>query len=169
MNKKLVITSSIGVLVLLLVGVLIWSLVTNSSQVATVDGVGIEKTELEDELTKREQFLAVNEQEYDEATLESDTLNLLVDKQLIEAYADENGILISDDELQSYYASKVNSAENEEVLLADLLRLYGINKDEYLSNLSYDLLRTKVQEHVEQPLVEWLEAERNNSKITIKL
>lgn len=136
---------------------------------AKIDGYGIERTVLNEAVEEKMVFYRQAEQDVDEAVLQKDVLNQMVDKQIIETYAQENDIYVADEKLQTYYVSRVNSAESEEILLADLKRMYGIDKTEYLSNLSYDLLRQAVQEHTGQPLGEWLETERNNSKIIIKL
>lgn len=143
--------------------------VLSTDNVATVNGHDITRTVFDAELEKKIVFYQHSEQEVDTATLQKDVLDQLIDKQIVEAYAEENEIHIDDEAVNNYYNQRVSSYDNEQAFLADLRQLYGLDKPAYLENVRYELLREAVQQHVDQPLTDWLETERSNSKIIIKL
>ncbi len=166
-TNKIFLVSVFSTLVVIGVSLWLWRYIADLSLAATVNGAGIEQEYLDDEVASRKHFQEVNNQDSNNEDLEQDTLRLLVDKELIERYADVNNIYVQQQELDEYYLAKVASAGSEDELLSEIYRLYGIDKNRYLLNLSYDILRSKVQSSLDVPLQDWLIEVRNNSRILL--
>jgi FKBP-type peptidyl-prolyl cis-trans isomerase (trigger factor) len=124
-----------------------------------------EYTQATDRLT---QFLQANQQTLDSLTIESDVSRQLLDRAVINEYAENNNISVNSQELTNYYEQRVLSYENEAAFLEEINRLYDLDKQKLLQEASYSLLREKVQESIDLPLSKWLEQKRQDLTLVIK-
>jgi len=124
-----------------------------------------EYTQATDRLT---QFLQANQQTLDSLTIESDVSRQLLDRAVINDYAETNNISVNSQELTNYYEQRVLSYENEAAFLEEINRLYDLDKQKLLQEASYSLLREKVQESIDLPLSKWLEQKRQDLTLVIK-
>lgn len=139
----------------------------NEGYVARVDGVGIPTAAFDEQITQQQAFYKQANQTTTDSELKQTTLNTLIDNQLLENYATQNAIKISQEQVNDYYNQRVSAYKSEQELLDTLNKLYGTNKEQYLQTIRYDLLRDAVQASVKQPLTEWLTTQRQTADIKI--
>ena len=104
----------------------------------------------------KQNFYAYSNQSVDSEILKRDTLDELKMSKKIERYANSNKIKVSDQEINLLYQERVSQNKTEKQLLDKVKTMYGFTKDEYLQVLKNDLLRSKVEQYIDQPLGEWL-------------
>lgn len=121
------------------------------------------------EADRLEYFFKQSEQDYTRAELEAEVADRLVNRYIVSMYAQENEIVITDQEIDDYYQTRVESFGSEEELLEALYSLYGITKEQYLEELTYDLLRNAVVPTLDEPYEDWLETQIGELGVDIKL
>lgn len=134
--------------------------------VARVDGTYIYQSEYEDKLTQRLDFLEGRGQESADEAIERDVIGNMIDATLIENYADRNGIIVEESDIDRQVQSSIESLGEEE-FRKRLDDLYAEDADErYRQVVRADLIREKVEQDLEQPLSEWLSEQREQASIS---
>lgn len=134
---------------------------------ATVNGTPITKDELQKQISFTKNFYTYSKQNLaNYPTLEKDQLERLIEDKLVEDYAKNHNIKVSDEEVLALYKQKL-VRKTEEQLLSQLKTMYGMEKADYMDVLRKDLLREKVQKSVKMPLLQWLNEEKKKADINI--
>lgn len=174
MNKKLVFTIIIvGIIVLF--GV--WFSMDRAYKakyVGSVDAVKIMRVDYQKKLDQSKTFYTYSKQDLSKLTsLSKDTLNGMINDNLIQNYASGNNITVSDTEVENRYQQVIAGFNSREKItetgdtkfLEKIKQMYGTDKNTYLAQVRMDLLKEKVQKAVGMPLVKWLEKEKQTAKI----
>lgn len=143
--------------------------------VASVNGVAIKKQDFEKKLEEKNKFFEYSKQKISEDTAGKDILEKLIDEKLIENYAKDYKITVSEAEISSRYQivienfNKTNNYDTQDDLLflAKIKEMYGIGKNDYLNSIKWDILKEKVQAEVKMPLSDWLAQQKSVSDIRI--
>jgi len=124
-------------------------------------------------LAETKTFFSYNKQETENMTsLNKDTLEKMINEQIVQEYAEKNNITVSVDEIERRYLNVVDGynqhnqvTSGDEQFLKKINELYGTNKSDYLIQLKNEILGEKVQIKVKMPLVKWLEEQKSRSDI----
>lgn len=177
MSKQTIIIGSI-----LLVGVAVFfffvikqsSPLLNTEKVASVNNTGISKSTYQKKVAETESFYKFGKQNMDNvSSLKGDVLDALIDEQIVRNYAEKKNIAVKTSEVESRYKqvvagyNKNNSITSggDSAFLAKIHEMYGTEKEDYVQQLAYDILRDKVQTAVKMPLAKWLDIQRKTADI----
>lgn len=124
---------------------------------ATVNGEKIYESQVNEEIVsfrtqngllddqEWQNWLSQNNQTEDE--YRNQTLNDLVDEQVIIQAANDNGVTVTDEEVESYLTNAKSAYESEEAW-QEALRNSGLTEEEYKANIKNSLLSSALQEVV---------------------
>ena len=172
-QKKLILASIVSIVILLfVVAVIYFNRQTEDSNpcdsktgVALVNGNCVLKEAFNVNL-KRAEMIANNASESAKKSRE-EIIAELVDAEIIDEYAKENNITVSEFELQDKYTKAYQSLGSEEEYLKKIQELQGIGKSEVLELIRQDILKEKVQKSLGTPIENWLAEQRAKSKIEL--
>jgi len=177
--KKIIIVLVIPILFVILFLAFIESIgpsVNKNVSVAQVNGVGIQKQAYEKKVQESETFFKWQKQDTAGlTTLQKDAVDALVDESLINQYATQHKISVSESEVNERYLQTVagynrrsNIAGTEDTdFLAKIKEMYGIEKSDYLLTLKEDIVKERVQVDVGIPLAQWILEQKKSAKIKI--
>lgn len=168
-NKKVllgIITLLLLMLIALGAGIYTYSN-RNDAYVARVNGVGITKDTYNQQLASLQFFYNQSGQKINEATLKKNVLDTLIDNQLLQNYATEKQITISQEAINASYRQRASTYKSEQDFLAALKKMYNIDKTQYQETIRQDLLREAVQKAVNKPLDAWLREQHSTASISI--
>lgn len=124
--------------------------------------------EIEQRVVQQKRFHDQKNNAIEESALWESARQDLVEQKIIERYAQKNGISVTNDQILSYYETRLKSEGGSEAkLLQELSDLYGIDKSEYFENIRYSLLREAVQERLKQDLLSWLRQQKQLYKVVL--
>lgn len=106
--------------------------------VATVNGSTITRGEFEDMLANVRASLGAQADAVDSATLEESVLNDMIDMQLLVEAADEQGVTVSEEEVQTQYTTFTSAVPDADELAAELGRL-GLDEEQLKFNIEQEL------------------------------
>lgn len=131
--------------------------VINPERYATqVAGEGIARADFEKELTRTKHFFTWAKQDISKLpSLEKDVLDRMIEMKIISQYARNNTIMVDQKEIETRFAALLGK-KSEAEYLATIHEMYGMEKEDYLQKLSEELLKEKVQQHLQKPLAPWL-------------
>lgn len=159
MGKKYLILLGVIILIFLLLSFVVIRLkpaFDKQMYITKVDGEGILRSDYEKELTRSKHFFTWAKQDVAKLTsLEGDILDRMIEMKIVSQYAWKNKITVSKKEIGDYFHALVGK-KSETEQLAKIKEMYGMEKNDYLQKLSEELLREKVQKHLQKPLVPWL-------------
>ena len=118
--------------------------------------VKIHKSELDSATEANEKFYKFNGQPYDKDALRQETTKQLINQKLIDNYAQDKNITVSENEVDALYKDRITQSQSEEALLLIIRDMYGLNKSDYRNVLRQDILQEKVQASINMPLADWL-------------
>jgi len=167
-NKK-ILMFVFSVVVLLTILVVLFARSEDVDFAAKFDNEVVSYEELDENVARTVNFYNANDQDYQEQTVREDTLDQLIRRKLIESYAKNNNINISQDLIDGLYKQRFDKAGSEEKLLNDIGRDWGLNKQDYIDNLYYDLLRDEVQNSLNTNLDEWIEQRYSEIDLTTNI
>ena len=141
--------------------------------VAIVNGHLIQRSSYQNKLTQTNNFYGFSKQDSSlTAPVKNDTVDGLVDEQLVEKYAKDHKITVTDEAVLSQYRVVVkaynirnNIKEDDSQFLAKIKEMYGQSKNDYLEVVRMDILKEKVQGAVKMPLAQWLEKQKKTGTI----
>lgn len=148
------------IFVFILSALLITVYVINNNYVVKVGGHRITEADITDTYNQLSHFYEQSDQIIDQDLIRSEATNRAIDRYIVSNFAQENKIIVSDEQINNYFQQRVAAADSEEALLEQVYDLYGINKDQYLDVLTFDLLRDSLSEIIQQPYTDWLETQR---------
>jgi SurA N-terminal domain len=108
-------------------------------------------------VASRQVFFDLNQQIVDVVTLRKESLDILINEELIRQYAQERGVEVTAEDTTNLYNSRIQQFQTEDKLLQEIKRLYSLDKPAYLEQLKMDLLKERVQAQLNEPLEQWLE------------
>lgn len=138
---------------------------TPNGVIASVNDHFIYQAELDEQIKRLTTFYTSNQQSYDQATLQRDALARLVEQQIIQSFAASRGLAVSDQDVLSYFNQRSSSTGGEAALLEFVAKSYGINKEQYMQVLQYDLLVESVQKNINQNYSDWLKTQKQTAII----
>jgi FKBP-type peptidyl-prolyl cis-trans isomerase (trigger factor) len=168
--KRAVISLIIGAALILL----IVNGVYRFKYVGSVNDTKITRSDYKKNLNQTKSFYAYSKQDLSDLTsLDKDTLEKMINKILVQNYAENNGITVTDAEIQARYLRVISSFnrnnniadEGDKSFLSKIKEMYGADKNTYLEEIRIDLLKKKVQKKVKMPLVQWLEEQKKSASI----
>ena len=168
-RRKLLIILAIFITIttLLVITYSAYHYINRSNSVARVDGVYVTESAYRERSEVRSTILgSTAQQELTEQAVARDITELLIDNALIASYAQENGIEVDEREIDERYEYMVGII-GESTLEDKLEDIYGDDVGAYRDVLAEDILREKVQDGLDEPLVEWLESRRQQVNIDI--
>lgn len=132
--------------------------VINPERYATqVAGEGIKRSDYEKELARTKQFFIWAKQDISKLpSLEGDVLERMIEMKIVSQYARKNALTVTPKEIEARFAAGLGK-KSEAEYLATIHEMYGMEKEDYLQKLSEELLKEKVQQHLQKPLAPWLE------------
>jgi len=142
--------------------------------VAIVNGHLIQRSSYQNKLTQTNSFYSFSKQDSSlTAPVKNDTVDGLVDEQLVEKYAKDHKITVSETEVMSYYqaiVSKFNQRNglgngDDKKYSSRIKELYDLDKTEYMQSIREDILRQKVQGKIGIPLLDWLNQQKKKGII----
>lgn len=128
-TKKTITLVGIAVAAIALVVVATALIVNRSEAVAVVNG---------EKITKKELYQAMYEQ------IGKRTLDDLITERLIMQEADEQGVKVSEDEVQKRYQEIIDQNFSSEEELLQALQMYNMSKDELMENIQKELIMRKI-------------------------
>jgi FKBP-type peptidyl-prolyl cis-trans isomerase (trigger factor) len=174
-NKKITLKR---IIISLIIGAILVLLIANGvyrfKYVGSVDGTRITRTDYKNNLNQVKAFYAYSKQDLSGLTsLDKDTLEKMINKILVQNYAENNGITVTDAEIQARYLRVISgfnrnnniADEGDKAFLSKIKEMYGVDKNTYLEEIKIDLLKKKVQKKVKMPLVQWLEEQKKSASI----
>lgn len=143
------------------------------NHIAAVNNVAISTKDYQQKLDQSKKFFSYSNQKGNTlASLEKDTLEAMINNQLIQAYAQKNNITAADEEIQKRYLSVIdgfnahnNIPSGEEAFLQKINQMYGTTKTDYLIQIKNEILGEKIQTKVKIPLAEWLIEQKSKAEI----
>ena len=124
--------------------------------IVRVNGEGITRLEYVKELAITKHFFVWAKQDVGKLpSLEKDVLDRMVEMKIISQYANKNKIVVSQKEIEDRFKVSLGK-KSESEFLTTINEMYGMDKNDYLQNLSNDLLKEKVQGKLGEPLAVWL-------------
>ena len=139
-----------------------------TQSVARVSSTYIDSDTYTKRVENRQTFLQAQSQASNPDAVSQDILNLMIDEVLIEKYAKNNDIPVTQAEVDARY-QQLADTYGEAELENRLEELYGPRGiSNYSEVIRADILRDKVQDELtDTPLREWLENERSEAQIDI--
>lgn len=143
---------------------------------SSVNGVAIKRQDFQKELDAAKRFFEYSNEDVSKmSSLEKDVTQKMIDQSLVNQYAKNHNITVSDTEILNRYNLIVKtynkrnniSESGDERFLAKIKELYGTDKNTYLEQVKNDILKEKVQVAVKIPLANWLTKQKNVSDIQI--
>jgi len=168
--KRVIISLAIGAvfIVLMVYGI------DRLRYVGSVDDTKISRADYKKNLNQVKAFYSYSKQDLSNLiSLDKDTLEKMINKILVQNYAENNGITVTDAEIQARYLRVISGFnrnnnivdEGDEAFLSKIKEMYGEDKNTYLEEIRIDLLKKKVQKEVKMPLVQWLEEQKKSASI----
>lgn len=142
--------------------------------IASVNNTGISKSVYQKRLAQTESFYQWNKQDTSKiSSLNGDVLDALIDEQIVRDYAEKKKITVKTSEVESRYKQVVAgynqnngiTGVGDSAFLLKIKEMYGTQKEDYVQQLAYDILRDKVQTAVKMPLAQWLESQKKTADI----
>lgn len=125
--------------------------------IAIVAGEGIKRSDYEKELARTKHFFIWAKQDVSKlSSLEKDVLERMIEMKIVSQYARRNNIAVDQKEIETRYNALLGK-KSETEHLATIKEMYGMEKRDYLQKLSEEILKEKVQKHLQKPLSPWLE------------
>lgn len=169
--KKIYVFCGVGLLACIL-AIFLYKQIANKDKydrnkyVAIVNDQGITRDEFEKEVQYSQSFFQWSKQKLPEKSVfEKNALEKLINITLVNQYSAKSGVAVTQAELQKRYADAIQTSTSEAQLLTTIKAMYGMDKDAYLSKLSHEILKEKIQTAVKKPLAVWLEEEKKKSTI----
>jgi len=145
-----------------------------TQSIASVNNNTISKSVYQKRLAETESFYKWGDQNVKNiSSLKGDVLDKLIDEEIIKDYAEKNKITVTANEIENRYKqvvagyNKNNSITGggDSAFLTKIKDMYGTQKEDYLQQLAYDILRDKVQTAVKMPITKWLESQKKSADI----
>jgi len=158
-NMRRTILFSILVITFLLVGIFIYKnkVINPRSYIAEVAGEGIKRSDYKKELIRTKHFFAWAKQDISKLpSLEKDILERMIETKIVTQYARKNNIIVDQKEIETRFTALLGK-KSEPEYLATIKEMYGMKKSDYWQKLSEEILKEKVQKHLQKPLAPWLE------------
>jgi hypothetical protein len=158
---------AVGGMAVAAIVVLAWLVFGQTDYAAQVNGETITKAALDQQVAHRQQFYSAKHQDLQNyPSLRQDVLQNLIDQKLVEQYAAQHAIVVSDQQVAKRY-QQIIANKKEDEFLQQIESLYHLTKSEYVANVRLDLLKEAIQQQVGQPYAQWIEQRRQSSRITI--
>jgi len=141
-------------------------IIKNPNYLVLVNDEPILKSDFEKKLTQtKHYYFWAKKDQMDLSSLPNDVLTQMVNLVLIRQFAQKHSLFVNRQELENRYQSIVKNHQSETELLKKINDMYGIDKLEYQTILTEEILKEKVQQYVKKGLVDWLIAQKQTAKI----
>lgn len=134
-----------------------------------VNGVEIKREDYQTLFAQQQNFHKWNGENILDASISAqikkESLDSLIERSIMEQYAQKEGINVSDDELLDHYNKASSSFGTENLYLAKIAQIYGIDKSQLLYKMRGDILKQKIETKVGLPIESWLKNQKQKTKI----
>lgn len=132
------------------------TVIKSERTVAKVADEGILRSDYEKELARTKHFFIWAKQDISKLpSLEKDVLDRMIEMEIVSQYARKNALSVTPKEIEARFAAGLGK-KSEAEYLATIHEMYGMGKEDYLQKLSEEILKEKVQQHLQKPLAPWL-------------
>ena len=163
-RKRLTITCIVGISLIALLIATAVLLIRNSHRPPVL---AVSSVRLQEEIDHKNTFYRSQNNTIDQQTLRNDTIQQLAKDSLVYNYAKAHNISVTQQEIATVFQQRASAAGSEQLFLEKLNSLYGINKQQYLSNIQLDILKDKVQHSLGNSLSSWLDTELPRYRVVI--
>jgi hypothetical protein len=175
--KKLIIISTLSVVVLIALAALIYINFQNKQpgkcdpkkHIARINDICILKETYQKMLDRANQISKTSVSRSASPSTSVSTpdqvLDQVIDLELISHYAEQNKIEVKDSEVNDKYQLAVKSVGTEQEYLEKLKTLQGIDKNQVFELIKIDILKDKVRKSLQTPLESWLNQQKHQAKI----
>lgn len=170
-NTNVIIIVVITAIIIFIIAVLLLSRnltqQDNTKYMATVNNQEISLSEYKQVLDRVTQFYSWSGQDVNNIeTIQKDALDRLIEQKIAHEFAIKNNIKVNEKELLQRYKDTLGKKDEEQYLKL-INDMYGMSKQDFLQNLSNEILKEKIQTLVKKPFVVWVKETKKRTSIQL--
>jgi parvulin-like peptidyl-prolyl isomerase len=133
--------------------------------IAQVNNSCITRVEFESAFKRQELVFLSDKQQMDQEGIKQTVIEELVKQRLVNLFAEQNGISITQEIIDERYSKAVASVGTEEQYLEKIKTLQGIDKARVKQIIEEDILKEEVEKKLNMPIKIWLEEQKKQAVI----